>query len=814
MGINQEDQVISELKVKRNAECASCDKMFMYKSELKAHVKAVHLKIKDLFCDNCGKRFSSKSHLNSHLSTHLDNSFQCNMCGVKLARKTNLINHIKTLHNSSVEEPKIEQSWSDKIPCHVCGKTFNNTKNLGLHVSRGHDVLKREKVQTFSNSFKVEVLEKVAEVGVLAALKVFGNVHEATLKGWVSLARGDHSCEDCGKFFTSQAQLKSHRNLHHERDKSEGGHRVAFHSMEVKREVVASARAASNIKETARKFNIEESTIRAWMKKLRDGSENYDSRGIPKKGYFQQKYREQLKAEVVECSKTMSRKEIQTRFNVPGPTIRMWLLQAQGLPYLKRVSKSKYEGSLKDFLLASGKQFDIKSEAPKQSNIKSKIPHERSESFGAQISEIVEEVEKDQKILENFAKLEEVSFEQGLKIGDLDEIFTNGKSLDSIELKFENSPEKGENFDQEVINVNHLQDAQQDNLEMLPTSEQCQGIDCELTTEDLDEIYTNEKPLGGIDIKSDHCSEKRDENNLDNDNHTDAERQPKIQAHSPVKNLKKQETLKKKRTRKRTVLKGRCFKCDQCGSEFSRVQELTRHKKIHTGKCPFRCSHCKAGFKAEAALRAHKNSIHNDQTMMDSESDVRLFGCNQCDSRFHSATAFGKHMKLLHDVGNPFICDKCGIGMSTPDNLKRHVLVAHTDKKPFSCEECIEMFGTKSQLTKHQLEHAKTNGSLNLEQERVLREQSEKRICDLCGKKLSCAVTLQRHMRIHDSIGTKFYTCEECGKAYSDKRNLSDHISIVHRQVKKFPCAICGKQFGRRCNLQDHVKRTHNKRVI
>ena len=152
--------------------------------------------------------------------------------------------------------------------------------------------------------------------------------------------------------------------------------------------------------------------------------------------------------------------------------------------------------------------------------------------------------------------------------------------------------------------------------------------------------------------------------------------------------------------------------------------------------------------------------------------------------------------------------------MSTPDNLKRHVLVAHTDKKPFSCEECIEMFGTKSQLTKHQLEHAKTNGSLNLEQERVLREQSEKRICDLCGKKLSCAVTLQRHMRIHDSIGTKFYTCEECGKAYCDKRNLSDHISIVHRQVKKFPCAICGKQFGRRCNLQDHVKRTHNKRVI
>ena len=46
MGVNKENRVISELKVERNAECASCDKRFKYQSELKAHVKAVHLKIK------------------------------------------------------------------------------------------------------------------------------------------------------------------------------------------------------------------------------------------------------------------------------------------------------------------------------------------------------------------------------------------------------------------------------------------------------------------------------------------------------------------------------------------------------------------------------------------------------------------------------------------------------------------------------------------------------------------------------------------------------------------------------------------------
>ena len=104
--------------------------------------------------------------------------------------------------------------------------------------------------------------------------------------------------------------------------------------IQVKKEVVANALATSN-KEAARKYEIEEFTIRAWVKKVKAGT--IDSSVVRKKTFFQQKYSEQvsiflkssqfkcliqLKNEVVECAKTMSRKEIQSRFNVPGPTIR------------------------------------------------------------------------------------------------------------------------------------------------------------------------------------------------------------------------------------------------------------------------------------------------------------------------------------------------------------------------------------------------------------------------------------------------------------------------------------------------------------
>ena len=54
--------------------------------------------------------------------------------------------------------------------------------------------------------------------------------------------------------------------------------------------MVASALATSN-REAAKSYKIEESTIRAWVKKVKDGT--MDS-SVAKKAYFQQKYSEQV----------------------------------------------------------------------------------------------------------------------------------------------------------------------------------------------------------------------------------------------------------------------------------------------------------------------------------------------------------------------------------------------------------------------------------------------------------------------------------------------------------------------------------------
>ena len=88
--------------------------------------------------------------------------------------------------------------------------------------------------------------------------------------------------------------------------------------------------------------------------------------------------------------------------------------------------------------------------------------------------------------------------------------------------------------------------------------------------------------------------------------------------------------------------------------------------------------------------------------------------------------------------------------------------------------------------------------------------------CEFCGKVLSNATALKRHLRQHtgDDVinsserGRKSYDCEFCGKVLSNATALKRHLRL-HTGEKPYACELCSKLFLTNGNLQSHLRRHH-----
>ena len=76
--------------------------------------------------------------------------------------------------------------------------------------------------------------------------------------------------------------------------------------------------------------------------------------------------------------------------------------------------------------------------------------------------------------------------------------------------------------------------------------------------------------------------------------------------------------------------------------------------------------------------------------------------------------------------------------------------------------------------------------------------------CLQCGMKFTSNTWLKKHHeRIHEK---KLYSCEQCNKMLSDRRNLERHKKNVHEDSSNINCDVCGTCFKRKDNLKAHKK--------
>jgi len=167
-------------------------------------------------------------------------------------------------------------------------------------------------------------------------------------------------------------------------------------------------------------------------------------------------------------------------------------------------------------------------------------------------------------------------------------------------------------------------------------------------------------------------------------------------------------------------------------------------KKELRQKKQYTCTVCHKQFKLFRYFHAHTEKHKEDASHQ----------CSICNKTFARKFNLTKHQRI-HDDVYPYSCTICGYACRDSSGLKRH-LRKHTNETPFGC--------------------------------------------NVCGKMFKLGYSLKAHLSTH----TPQY-CTQCGKIFSGKSNLRNHIKTIHTSEERFTCGECGESFTWKSNLEKHT---------
>ncbi len=233
--------------------------------------------------------------------------------------------------------------------------------------------------------------------------------------------------------------------------------------------------------------------------------------------------------------------------------------------------------------------------------------------------------------------------------------------------------------------------------------------------------------------------------------------------------------------------KGR-IQCSKCQKTFSRRSNLKRHFPVHTGQFRFWCDSCQRGFTSKSLhedhMRKHEGRLYKCEycsksyqtriglsTHLPEHTGKYPFNCQTCDAGFSVREKLKLHENKHRGLSTRIQCPKCPKTFSRQRGLKRHFSV-HTGLFKFLCNLCKKGFHEKAIYTDHMRKH---DGTLLT--------------CRYCSKSFQSSIAFQQHLKTHRG-NLAFYE-ETRQKTCNNIRDLNSH----ENKHSGYSCLWCDKKF-------------------